>query len=650
MLLPLIAALGLAAAPTPEQFAMPPGVESMKLSPDGGKLALVVPQGDYESRLLILDATTLKPVGAFNSTPRHQVGGYWWVSDERLVIAEASKDGGLDEPYLTGRLLAVNADGKRAIVLYGNNGEQQTGTRLRTNADDNGYAMLVDPLIDDPQRAVIAISPFTRELPYTEVHSVDVYSGARRKLARAPFAGADFLLDAQGMPQFAFGDNSEGWHQLYQRGEYKSWRLVNDESESGVEVHPLAPADAKGELAVLVRTREGPGRVVRWHPERGELGVLHQPGYAEPRTALLGAHGSQVYGLIAAEGKERAVVLDAALPEGKLVAALQRSFEDALVEPISFSRDGDKLLFRVRSDRNSGEYFLYERETGKARFLIARDEWADPEAMRPRESVQIPARDGRQIPAVLTLAATESDAKPPLVLLIHGGPHGVRDSWLFDPWAQLLATRGYTVLQVDYRGSGGYGQDFETAGYRQWGGAIIDDLIDATRWVIAQGHADGERVCAVGASFGGYASLMLAARAPELYDCALSYAGLSDLRLMHRKGDIQQTSHGENYLERAIGHEEAQLAEYSPVSHAATIEAAVMLVHGGEDLRVPLAHAKAMKKALEEIGKEVEWMVEDGEAHGFYRQEHVAEFHRRMLAFLARHLQREGAALAVDEG
>lgn len=168
---------------------------------------------------------------------------------------------------------------------------------------------------------------------------------------------------------------------------------------------------------------------------------------------------------------------------------------------------------------------------------------------------------------------------------------------------------------------------------------MIDDLIDATRWAIEQGHADGTRVCAVGASFGGYAALMSAAREPDLFRCAMSYAGVSDLRLMHRKGDIQRSDRGESYLDRVIGRDEDELARYSPVTHASAIKAAVMLAHGGEDERVPLAHAEAMKSALEKAGKPVEWLLKPNEAHGFYRQAHRAELNQRMLDFLARHLK-----------
>ncbi len=637
--LSLIAALALAAGPKPESFSIPPGVEAMKLSPDGRFLALVVPQSDYESRLLVLDAASLKAVGGLNSSPMHQVGDFWWVSDERLLIAEARKYGGLDEPLLTGRLMAVDADGKRVAMIYGANGEQSVGTRMKTRADDNGFATLVDPLIDDPKRAVVAIWPPVQDVPYTEVYSIDVRNGSRRKLAKAPLANAEFMLGAGGEPQYAWGVTTEGWQRLYLRTEGDDWRLVNDESQSGIEVHPLAPAGADGSLPVQIRPPKGPGHIAQWHPDNGELKTLHQPERAEPAGALLSADGQHLYGVYSADGRDDLALIDTTLAEGKLVAALRRSFKDALVEPLSWSRDGALALLRVRSDRNSGEYYLYDRNGGKARFLLARDEWADPDAMRPRQAVTIAARDGLQLPAFLTLPATEGEAKPPLVLLIHGGPHGVRDEWLWDPWAQLLASQGMAVLQVNYRGSGGYGQDFGAAGYRQWGGAVIDDLIDATRWAIEQGHVDGSRVCAVGASFGGYAALMSAAREPDLFRCAMSYAGVSDLRLMHRKGDIQRSDRGESYLDRVIGRDEDELARYSPVTQAGAIKAAVMLAHGGEDERVPLAHAEAMKSALEKAGKPVEWLLKPNEAHGFYRQAHRAELNQRMLDFLARHLK-----------
>lgn len=625
-----------ATAPVPvADFAKPPSVLAMKLSPDGRHLAMVVPQGDYETALVVLDAATLKTVGGLKSAQNKLVGDFWWVSDERLVVAVAEKFGGLDEPQMIGHLVAVNADGKMQVRIYGAAGEQQTGTRLRTRADDTDFAMMVDPLPDDPRNAIVAIWPRSQEMPYTELYRIDELDGSRRKIAKAPVRGADFLVDREGEPKLAWGTTVEGWHRTYSRVEGDEWALVNDEQQSGVEMQPLAIAPDGAYLQV--READGPGRIVRWNAQSGETTTVYQAKVAEPLDVLRTADRQNVFGVITAEDRNDLTLFDTKSLEGRSLAMLRNSFPDQLVSPLSWSRDGGKLLLRVDSDRNSGEYYLFDTATNKAGFLLARDEWLDPAQMQARQPVTVKSRDGLTLHGYLTAPAKDGDALPPLVVLPHGGPHGARDGWLWEPWSQLLASRGYAVLQVNFRGSGGYGQSFETAGYRQWGGRMIDDLVDATRWAIAQGHADGKRACIVGASFGGYAALMSAAREPEMFRCAVSYVGLSDLELMYSRGDIQLSAYGESYLKTAIGEDEAELARYSPVNHATDITAAVMLVHGGEDVRVPIVHAKRMRAALEDADKPVEWLVKDNEAHGFYRQAHRVELFEGVLAFLDKH-------------
>lgn len=626
-----------ATAPVPvADFAKPPSVEAMKLSPDGRYLAIVVPQGDYETSLLVLDAATMKSVGGLRSAQNKLVGDFWWVSDERLVVAVAEKFGGLDQPLMIGHLVAVNADGKLPVRIYGAAGEQQTGTRMQTRADDTDFATMVDPLPDDPRNAIVAIWPRSQEVPYTELYRINELNGSRRKIAKAPVRGADFLVDREGEPKLAWGTTVEGWHRTYRRVEGDEWALVNDEQQSGLEMHPLAMARDDGAY-MLVREPEGPGRIVRWNAESGETQVLYQAKVAEPLDVLRTADGQSVFGVITAEDRNDVTLIDAEGPEGRLLGMLRSSFPGQLVSPLSWSRDGGKLLLRVDSDRNSGEFYLFDTQTRKATFLLARDEWLDPAQMQARTPITLKARDGLDLHGYLTAPAKVGDRLPPLVVLPHGGPHGIRDTWLWEPWSQLLASRGYAVLQVNFRGSGGYGQRFETAGYRQWGGKMIDDVIDATRWAIEQGHADGTRTCILGASFGGYAALMSAAREPAMFRCAISYVGLSDLDLMHSRGDIQRSAYGESYLETAIGEDEDELARYSPVSYAADISAAVMLIHGGEDVRVPIVHAERMRAALKKVDKPVEWLVKDNEAHGFYREAHRVELFDGVLAFLDKH-------------
>ncbi len=224
----------------------------------------------------------------------------------------------------------------------------------------------------------------------------------------------------------------------------------------------------------------------------------------------------------------------------------------------------------------------------------------------------------------------------PLVVYVHGGPYGIRNRWEFDSNVQALASRGYAVLQVNYRGSGGYGGAFERAGYREWGGRMQDDLTDATRWAVAQGIADPQRLGILGGSYGGYAALEGAVKEPDLYRCAIGYVGVYDLKLMYSSGDIPQSEYGTKYLEKVLGTDDSVLWDRSPLAHVDRLKAKVMLVVGGADWRVSPMQGERLHDALDRAGIQHEWLYKRTEGHGFYDEGNRTELLERVVAFLGK--------------
>ena len=222
------------------------------------------------------------------------------------------------------------------------------------------------------------------------------------------------------------------------------------------------------------------------------------------------------------------------------------------------------------------------------------------------------------------------------MVLPHGGPFGVFDTWSFDRDAQVLAAAGYAVLQVNFRGSGNYGRAFLQAGAREWGGTMQDDVTDATRWLVSQGIADGRRIGIYGASYGGYAALMGAAREPDLYRCAVGYVGVYDLVEKHQDNS-KEARWMRTWSNDWMG-ERDTLAGKSPTRLADRIKVPVFLAAGGADEIAPIVHSQRMEKALKAAGTPVETLYFPTEGHGFYTQEHQREFHARLLDFLSRHL------------
>ena len=316
---------------------------------------------------------------------------------------------------------------------------------------------------------------------------------------------------------------------------------------------------------------------------------------------------------------------------------LARAFKGRTMDIVSRTRDGGELMVRVSSDVNPGEYYFFDNQKKNADFFWANMSWIDPRLLRPMILDEVVTDDGFSVPVRLTLPDTDGPA--PLIVHPHGGPHGVADMWAFNGEVQLLVNRGFAVLQVNMRGSGNYGDRFMRAGYKEWGGKMIDDIAAATRWAMQNDAVDGNKVCAYGASYGAYASYMLAIREPQLLTCVAGYVGVYDLNMLYTKGDVPKSWGGEGFLERVIGRDKAQLDDFSPINHATKISANAMLIHGEADFRAPIEHAHAMRKALRKAGKDVEWIEIDQSGHGAFSMKSKLELYEGLLGFLDANLK-----------
>jgi dienelactone hydrolase len=327
------------------------------------------------------------------------------------------------------------------------------------------------------------------------------------------------------------------------------------------------------------------------------------------------------------------------VPELKaLQAQIDRALSGKVNRILNRSDDNSIVLIWSGSGDDPGTYYIFDRKSRRMERFASPFDPLVGKKLAPVKAVRYAARDGLAIPAYLTLPPGKDPKGLPLIMLPHGGPF-VRTSYGYDAWAQFLASRGYAVLQPNFRGSTGYGRSFVERGYGQWGAAMQDDLDDGVDWLASQGIADSKRVCIMGASYGGYAALWAAVRNPDRYRCAISFAGVTDVRAMIRYDTKAMAAprYSKRWRQRVQGEEKRDLAAVSPLQQAKRIAIPVLIGHGETDSNVPVDQAKKLIAALKKAGIAHEAALYPNVGHGFEKPEDSIDFLKRVDRFLTEH-------------
>lgn len=624
-----VAALDLA------QFLKQDRLEKIKISPTGEYYAVTMPLEDRTALVVIRRSD--KEVTAKVGGEKHSVvHDFWWANNERIVVSMAEKFGSEDQPYATGELYAINADGSQPKLLVSPHGTDNAVNAVRIGGAEPRAAFLIDSLPNDDRHVLVGMRTFSAN-PMTHVERLNIYSGKLWRVASAPIRRASFATDSQGAVRFARGAGNDNISKLYYRDSNEAeWRLMNDEAKTHRVEMPLG-FSANGRTAYLqVEHPQGPDAIVAVNLDSGERRELLRDATVDPYEILHQHNAAEPVGALFTSDRARSRFFDETSSTARMYRALEKAFPDSAVFITSATSDGRLLLLSVWSDRNVGDFFLYDTVKKRADHVFSRREWFHPALMAPSRAVKLTARDGLALHGFLTVPPNAATEPLPLVVMPHGGPFGVFDEWSFDIETQMLAQSGYAVLRINFRGSGNYGRAFYQAGARQWGGDMQHDVTDATRWAIEQKIADPQRICIYGASYGAYAALMGAAMEPAMYRCAAGYVGVYDLPAMH-KDDAGVTRWMETWANEWVG-ERSTLASRSPTTLAGNIKVPVFMAAGGKDDRAPISHSKKMEKALKAAGTPVETLYFPTEGHGFYTEPHRREYYTRLLAFLARHL------------
>ncbi|MBD3161763.1 MAG: prolyl oligopeptidase family serine peptidase [Candidatus Eisenbacteria bacterium] len=593
-------------------FFRDPEKSRFQLSPDGTRLAFLMP---WEGRLNV----HVQEVGGETATriteaTERSILGFGWANNQRIVYI---LDQGGDENY---HAYAVDIDGSNFLDLTPFEGVR---------------SQIVDILEDDDEEMILSMND--RDPRVFDVYRVNVDTGERTLIAENPGNIMGWGTDNDGKLRIAVATDGVNQSILYRKTESEPFETVvtTDFRET---IQPLHFTFDDRYLYVSSNIGRDKQAIFRYDPETNEhLEMIYEHPEVDVDVLLRSKARKVITGVAYSTDKRGYHFFDD--HRERIQERLETALPGYEVVISSSSRDESKLLVRTFSDKSLGAYYHYDVEHDALTKLVDVSPWLDEDELCDMEPIEYAARDGLTIHGYLTLPAGTEPRNLPAVVLVHGGPWH-RDNWGFNPEVQFLANRGYAVLQVNFRGSTGYGKEFWTSSFKQWGRAMQDDVTDGVRWLIDRGIADPERIGIYGGSYGGYATLAGLAFTPELYACGVDYVGVSNI-FTFLESFPPYWELGRQMIYEMVGDPEEDrelLEQVSPYFHADRIRAPLFVAQGANDPRVKKAESDQIVEALQARGIDVPYMVKEDEGHGFYNEENKFDFYGAMERFLAEHL------------
>lgn len=624
-----VARLGAAETLPLETFFKKPQFTNFQVSPNGKELAALAPVGG-RLNVVVIDLATRAP-RAITGMTSQDVSGFMWANNERILFF-MDKDG--SESF---GIFAVNTDGTLLRTLV-----EPVEAQLKGGKAVIKITQILDTLDEEPEW--VLVSSNDRRASNPDVFRMNIVNGRKKLVQRNPGNVTGWLVDWDGNVVGA------GFQDDLQQG----FLRLADRDKDVWETLVSARFDEPSFQPAGVTSNPDIGYVMSWlNPDgsaRDKAGLFHYNFATRQFGELIYEHDvvdccnviqnekkRDMIGVGYAVGKPEQVYLD---EDWK---AVMDSINAALPDTVNTitSLDDEETIGVVTSwsSRQPPRYYLYRFADNTLEWLADSRPWVDAGKMADIQPVTFQTRDGMTMHGYLTVPPGSDGKGLPLIVNPHGGPWA-RDGWFFNPEIQFLANRGYAVLQVNFRGSVGFGLNHLKSSWKQWGQAMQNDITDGVKWVIDQGVADPNRICIYGASYGGYATMAGLAFTPELYQCGVNYVGVTDIPLLFETAPDAWAS-GIRQMAIMVGDPESEkefLEEWSPSKHADRIRAPVFMAYGLQDPRVNIRHARVMEDGLQKNKVPYEMMIKKDEGHGFQKQENIYDFYGRLESFLAEHL------------
>ena len=652
------AAAGADELPAVASFFQTAQVGQVELSPKGGYVAQANMLPDGTQALVVRDTADLSKFTVVTRVDpaRVIIAAIHWINEDRIGYTlknmALSTQTNLDE-------FASDRDGKDQKHLINGNWEHRreasTGSMIGSRVLTADYAF--DRTLHDGSDDILVEKYTWNGIDRAPESSRLFRLNTRTLRLSATFEGAQpkaagrWITDANGVPRVVQSRVKGHCITSYRKADATGWTEIdNGTCYENRRFSPLF-MDGLNTLYVLANYKgyTAPFRydltTMKMDPEP----IIDTPGFDFLGTPEIDYTSKRMMGIHLETDAETTVWFNPVMKaeQAKIDALLPGRINT--VECASDCLGSPVLLIKSENDRRPADYVLYTRATGKVIGLGNVHPDIDPARMGERSFHHYAARDGRAIPAYVTLPAGKADGPRPAIVLVHGGPHVRGASWAWDAEAAFLASRGYVVIQPEFRGSTGFGHEHYHAGWKQWGGAMQDDLADAAQWAVKQGWADPKRVGIMGASYGGYATLMGLIKHPQIFGAGVAWAGVTDIKLMFTSTESDASEENLGYSMRTlIGDPDSEadakmFRENSPLLRAAELKQPLLMAHGLDDRRVPLEHARSFASAVKANNSHVTSLYYDNEGHGWRNEKTRLDFWRQVETFLDTNLKNRKA-------
>lgn len=616
-----------------EKFFKNSQINGVRFSPDGKNLAMITAGENDRLGLVVMDLTSLTPK-ILARYEKNDITFFSWVNNNRLVFGIGDRKIGAGEVFKGSGLFAVNKDGsefRQLIETMGNSGKFRILTSRHYFISTTG--------LENSEDVFVGRGTGTKQNPSETILKLNTLTGYNESIQTPPNS-VGFLADMSGEVRIAITSVDDKTAIYYKDANEKPWRKLTDydsKKEDGFSPSFIAP---DGQLYVTANNGQDTQSVYRYDLEKNKIDstpIVSAKGFDFAGRFIFNKKQNKLLGIQYETDAPATMWLDDKykIIQKKIDAVLPNTVN---LLSVAENADSDVLVVNSFSDIHPGSVLLYNTNTEK--FTPIGDSFpeVDSKKMSYQDFIRIKVRDGLEIPAYLTLPRNSTGKNLPMVVMVHGGPYVRGGHWGWNPQTQFLASRGYAVLEPDFRGSQGYGKNLFKSGWKQWGLGMQDDVTDATKWAIEKGYADPKRICIAGASYGGYAVLMGLIKEPDLYRCGISWVGVSDINLLY---DITWSDQEGSAWQRfgmpiLIGDQQkdaAQLKATSPVEQAQRLTKPLILAYGAADRRVPLVHGEKFKNAAP-TGAKIEWITYPEEAHGWRLLKNNVDFWTRVEKFL----------------